>query len=118
MEFPGFHYPNNTISYPPHSAVLNYLNSYADHFNLRKHIKFSHLIIRVQPIENNKWEIIVKNLAENKYETRIFDAVFIANGHNFKTFIPKIPGVNEFNGKIIHSHDFRTAKEFHSNFFT
>lgn len=112
MEFPGHSFPNNTISFPPHSDVLKYLQSYADKFDLKKYIQFNHLVIRVHPIENNKWEVIVKNLSNDKYVTQIFDAVFVCNGHFFAKFIPKMDGANQFKGKLLHSHDFRDAEHF------
>lgn len=116
MEFPNFHYPNDTISYPSQSDVLKYLHSFADHFDLKRHIKLSHLVIRVRPIENQKWEIIVKNACSNTFVTKIFDIVFACNGHYSTPFIPKIPGAREFIGQMIHSHDFRTAQAFHSKY--
>lgn len=112
MEFPDFPYPEGTKSYPPQAKVLKYLNSYVDKFDLKKHIQFGHLVIRVLPIEKGKWEVIVKDLPNNKFETKIYDVVFVANGHFTASRIPHIDDANEFKGKIIHSHDFRTAEAF------
>lgn len=117
MELPGLRYPNDTISYPQHSDVLKYLHSYADLFVSNEYIKFNHLVIRTLPIENDKWEIIVKDLPNNKYITHIFDAVFICNGHFFNQYFPEIEGANEFEGKLLHSHDFRDAELFRGIFF-
>lgn len=112
MEFPDHHYPEGTIPFPPQAEVLKYIHSYADRFNLKKYIKFSHLVVRVLPIENGKWEIIVKNLPNNTFETRIYDAVFVANGHFSKPRFPNVPGADDFNGKLMHSHDYRRAEKF------
>lgn len=107
MEFKDHHYPNGTLNYPPSAVVLKFLQSYADRFNLKKHIRFNHLVIRVLPLENEKWEITVKDLPNNKYETKIFDAVFVCNGHFATPKSPAIEGAKKFKGKLIHSHDFR-----------
>lgn len=112
MEFPDFPYPEGTKSYPPQADVLSYLNAYVDEFDLKKYIKFSHMVIRVLPIEKGQWEVIVKDLPNDTFETKIYDAVFVANGHFTAPRMPHIDGVNEFKGKIIHSHDFRTAQAF------
>lgn len=112
MEFPDFPYPEDTSSFPSQSDVLNYLHSYANRFDLKKHIKFSHLVLQVAPVEDEKWEIVVKNLPNNTYETNIFDAVFICNGHYSVPKIPNIPGADQFKGKILHSHNFRSAEKF------
>lgn len=110
MEFPDFHYPEGTKSYPPQAEVLKFLHSYADKFDLKKHIKYSHVVIRCLPIENGKWEVIVKDLPSNIFETKIYDVVFVANGHFATPKIPHIDGASEFKGKMIHSHDFRSAE--------
>lgn len=112
MEFPGHSYPKDTISYPTQPHVFKYLHSYADRFSLKNYIKLNHLVIRVLPIENDKWEIIVKDLPNNSFKTLIYDAVFVCNGHFVTPRYPNIPGTNEFKGKIMHSHDYRTAKKF------
>lgn len=112
MEFPDHPYPKGTISYPFQPVVLNYLQSYADRFDIKKHIKFSHLVIRVLPIENNKWEIIVKNLSNDKFETLIYDVVFVCTSRFSALRYPIIPGIAEFRGKMLHSHDYRTAETF------
>lgn len=116
MEYPDLHYPNDTLSYPPYPDVLKYLNSYADLFQLKKHVTFSHLVVRVLPIENNRWEVLVRDLPNDTYKTRVFDAIFICTGHYTEPFLPKIGDANEFEGKLMHSHDFRSAETFRGNF--
>lgn len=118
MAYSDFPFPNGTKSYPLHTEFLKYLESYADHFDLKRHIKFHHNVIHVTPFENGKWEIIVKDLANNTFETRIFDAVFIANGHFSVPNIPEISSASEFKGKMIHSHDFRDAERYKGSIFT
>ncbi|RWS18395.1 Dimethylaniline monooxygenase-like [N-oxide-forming], partial [Leptotrombidium deliense] len=41
-----------------------------------------------------------------------FDGVVVCVGHHAKPYIPKFPGQQNFNGKIIHTRSFKTAKEF------
>lgn len=112
MEFNDHSYPNGTVPYPPQSEVLKFLHSYADRFDLKKLIKFNHLVVRILPIENDKWEIVVKDLCTNQFETKIYDVVFVANGHYSKPVIPAIEGADEFKGKMIHAHDFRNAEDY------
>lgn len=116
MEVSDFPLPNNISHFPSQPDMLNYLHSYADHFGLNQHIKFNHLVIRVRPIENDRWEIIVHDLLEDKFITSVYDAMFVCNGHFFEPFFPKIEGANEFKGKLLHSHDFRSAEKFQGNF--
>lgn len=113
MEFPDFHHANDTTPFPNQPHMLGFLHSYADYFDLNKHIKFSNLVIRVLPIENDKWEVIVRDLVNNVITTNTYDAVFVCNGHFFEPSMPQIQGANDFKGKMMHSHDFRTPDAFH-----
>lgn len=112
MEFPDFHHTNDSASFPTQADILKFLHAYADHFELNKRIKLNHLVVRVLPVENGKWEVLVKDLPNNKYMTTIHDAVFVCNGHYFAPRLPEIEGANEFKGKLLHSHDFRKAEAF------
>lgn len=62
-------------------------------------------------------KVIVKNLRANSLETLKFDAIFICNGHNSAPDIPKFNGSNLFEGRKMHSHDYRRADAFQGNFF-
>lgn len=70
------------------------------------------MVTRVRPIANTKWEIIAVNLSNDKHIKQIHDAVFVCNGHFTEPYIPNIHGVAEFQGKLIHSHDFCSADHF------
>ena len=77
-----------------------------------QHIKFNHSVVRVRPIENDRWEIIVHDLLEDKFITTIYDAVFVCNGRSTEPLIPNFEGADEFKGKLLHSRDFLSAKRF------
>ena len=57
--------------------------------------------------------ITVENLTEKKVlPPQTFDYVCVASGHYSTPFTPEYPGVDTFPGRVMHSHDFRNAKEF------
>lgn len=112
MLIPGFNDTFYNDDFPPHTDVLKYLHLFAEHFNLNVHIKYQHMVTRVRPIANTKWEIVAVNLSDDKHIQQIHDFVFVCNGHFFEPFIPNVQGVAEFQGKLIHSHDFRSAEQF------
>lgn len=116
MEFHDHHFPNDIISFPWQREVLQYLNSYADSFDLKKFIKFNHLVVRVLPIENHKWEMIVKDLSNDEFDTKIYDVVLVCTGHFSAPRIPRVDGINEFRGKIVPSRDYRTPEPFRGEF--
>lgn len=110
MEFPKFHYPENTPSFPSQKIVLDYLKSYIKEFNLGQYIKFHHKVEKVIPI-NDKWNVTFTNLA-NGHETLtgIYDAVFVCSGSLSSPRKLNITG--KFNGEIFHSHDYRNAANY------
>lgn len=112
MEYPDFHSQNFSVPFPPQPEMLAFLNSYADNFRLNDHIEFNALVVRVLPIENGKWEVVVKDLLNGEFITETYDAVFICNGHFFAPNMPKIDGAAEFKGKTMHSHDYRSPEPF------
>lgn len=69
-------------------------------------------MVRVLPIENDKWEVIVKDLPNDRFTTQIYDAIFVCNGHFSEPLFPVIEDANGFKGRLMHSHDFRTADGF------
>lgn len=112
MEFPDHPYPDDAPSFPSQPRVLEFIQSYVNRFDLNKLIKFSHNVIRVQPIENGQWEVIVKDLANDAFVTKIYDVVIVCNGHHALPRIPQVQGMDIFKGKVLHSHDFRSADDY------
>lgn len=112
MGYPDKPYAEQKVSFVTAVEVNKYFQSYADEFNLRKFIKFEHHVLRVRPLQNETWEVLVQDLNSKKFETSIFDAVLVCNGHYFTPSIPKIEGQNLFAGQQIHSHDYRYAEKF------
>lgn len=110
-------YPNEPFreqeeSFVPSEEVVNYYNEYARKYSLDKYIKFEHLVFRVRPLLNKKWEVVVKNLPKDTYETYFFDGVLVCSGHFHKPYIPEFKGQDLFKGKQLHSHFYRSSKIF------
>lgn len=112
MGFPDFPVPEQNRSYIPQQDILNFLNLYADNFNIRQCIKFEYHVIRVRPLLDHTWEVIVRNLRADSYETFLFDAVLVCNGHYSTPSMPNYDGSRDFKGKQMHSHDYRSTSLF------
>ncbi|KAL9914495.1 flavin-containing monooxygenase 2 [Glossina fuscipes fuscipes] len=91
--------------------VLKFLNSYADHFHLRDHIKFQHKVLRIRPYKN-KWEVLVSHNISHRCKQHLFDRVFVCNGHYTKPQYPKTVGMSCYKGIQMHSHLYRTQDKF------
>ena len=78
-----------------------YFESYADHFNLKDHIKFKHKVIKAeQSVEKTgQWRVTALDLTTNKEVTTIFDGILVCTGHHVKPLVPTFKGQEKFKGK-------------------
>ena len=119
LEFPDYtfedHFGKNIPSFPPGEVLFDYLQGRWRRAGIEEHsIHFNHVVRSVTfSGEANKFSVIVKDLKNDKVlPERAFDYVIVATGHFSTPHIPELQGIDSFPGRIIHSHDFREAKEF------
>ncbi|KAG6461787.1 senecionine N-oxygenase isoform X3 [Manduca sexta] len=115
MGFPDFPVPESERSYLPAKDMLAFLQLYSDKHGVTKHIKFNHhvqLVIPKTGPSGELWDVTFKDMTTNISETREYDYVFVCNGHYNTPFIPSIPGLKEFEGDVMHSHDYRVPEIF------
>mgnify|MGYP005732120341 FL=1 len=102
--------PESASDYPSHKELLKYFDSYADHFDIKKNIKFGTEVVKCKQSDNDKWTVEWCHIESNKKEISNFDALVVCNGHHHEPRYPDYPG--EFTGEYLHSHDFKSAKPF------
>ncbi|XP_070493552.1 senecionine N-oxygenase [Chironomus tepperi] len=112
MGYPDFPIPAQEKSYISSKDMLDFLNLYSDTFKIRKQILFEHHVLRVSPLNDETWEVIVRDLKKNEYKMFNFDAVLVCSGHYHTPTFPKYQGADIFEGKQIHSHDYRRSDLF------
>lgn len=118
MPFRDFSFRDSLPSFVGHADVLQYLEDYANHFDLLPHIKFNTFVESVTPVkegdDKEKWIVRVKKLEEESQpsESNVYDAVIVCNGHYSVPYTPKIPGLEDFQGTFIHSHHYRRPDDF------
>ncbi len=109
--FSDFPFPEETADYPHRSIVLQYFNDYADFFDLRPHIRLNTPVQQITRQKDGRW--LVNYQTENgTAESQQFDAVVIASGFYQKHLIPSLPGLDDFEGDIIHSADYKGPEPF------
>ncbi len=106
-EFPDFPMPDRWPDYPHHSYVLEYLNRYADHFDLRPHIWFGTEVVRVEPAVDGRWEVTTRSTGGVTERTHRYAAVVVANGHLWHPHLPTYPGMEDFLGEVVHASAFK-----------
>lgn len=118
MAFPDHAFKSDLPSFVGHSNVKEYLESYADKFEIRKHIQFHTKVELVRPTASKDgsskcvWEVTVSNVINKSMVTEIFDVVLVCSGHYSKPYSPHIPGIEQFKGQIMHSKDYRFPEAF------
>ncbi|KAJ8952589.1 hypothetical protein NQ318_004136 [Aromia moschata] len=112
MGFPDFPIPDQKKSYLTQAEILDFLNLYAEHFDLKRLINFNCMVADIRPLENNTWQLTYVHKPTNGKITKVYDAIMICNGHYNEPVIPQIPGQEKFGGKIEHSHTFRSPESY------
>lgn len=107
-EFEDFPMPDDYPDYPSHSQILHYFNYYADHFGLKPFIQFNTVVEQVIKLDQDRWQVTYRDSMGQ--HTRIFDYLFVANGHHWDPIMPSYPG--QFNGSILHAHQYKKAAPF------
>ena len=101
--FDEFPMPGDYPDYPSWRQILDYIRAFADEFDLRKHIRFNAAVERVGK-NGDGWDV---HLAGG--ETRRYDGVIAAVGHNWDPVIPSYPG--SFDGEVYHTIHYRSGAE-------
>jgi indole-3-pyruvate monooxygenase len=102
-ELPFLPYPKDYPRYLSRSQLIEYLESYAQEFQLD--IKFRQEVISAC-YENDQWEVQTQN---NLYHAT---NLVIAAGCNHEPFVPTWPGQDLFMGTLIHSSHYKNGELF------
>ncbi|MBZ6379545.1 monooxygenase [Pacificimonas flava] len=90
--------------FPHHTLLDRYFNDYVDHFGVREHIRFETRVERCERLPGGRWRV---HTADGSLED--YDLLVVANGHHWSPNMPEWDG--DFDGPIIHSHEYRTPFE-------
>nr|XP_023025798.1 senecionine N-oxygenase-like [Leptinotarsa decemlineata] len=112
MQFEDFPHKKPEHSYISQTEVLNYINEYAEAFNLLQFIKFYHHVEKVIPSNDKRWNLELTDLKTRENIKNEYDAVFVCVGNYSVPSVPKLEGITSFQGSVIHSHDYRNPKSY------
>ncbi|XP_069133491.1 dimethylaniline monooxygenase [N-oxide-forming] 2-like [Argopecten irradians] len=114
--YSDFPIPKEFPNFMGHRHFKKYLELYAEHFNLRKYIKFSHSVENIKKAddfdETGNWMTLVKNLETGKFQNLKTNFVIVCNGHLHVPNVPTFPGLKKFKGKVMHTHDYKDFRGF------
>ena len=107
------HFGKQIGSYPPRAVLFDYIEGRVKKANVRPWIRFR-TPVRMVTFDDTtqKFTVTVHDLKKDHTYSEIFDDVVVASGHFSTPNVPEFPGFATFNGRILHAHDFRDAREF------
>ena len=106
------HFGKPIASYPPRAVLFDYIKGRVEKAGVRDWIEFNTIVRDVKARDGGGFSVTVRNEATDSEKTEEFDHVIVASGHFSTPNVPDYPGFDKFNGRILHAHDFRDAREF------
>ena len=110
MAFSDYPFPDTLPDFPKRADVLQYLNSYADHFDLRPRIRLGTVVEKVAPTTSGQWEVTSRT--GNQTTTEDYGAVVVCSGVYRQPIMPTYPGMESFQGKVLHSVSYKGPEPF------
>lgn len=107
------HFGKQIASYPPRAVMFDYIEGRVLKAGVRDWIRFSTVVRNVEYDQAaGDFTVAVHDLANDRVYKERFDHVIVASGHFSTPNVPEFEGFDTFNGRIVHAHDFRDAREF------
>lgn len=104
MGYREFPMPDHLPAYPSHWDFARYFDAYADHFDLRRRIRFECGVEQVQRRDDGVFDVALEDGT-----TREYDCVLVANGHHWNPKWPEPMFPGELDGTLMHSREYRDA---------
>jgi trimethylamine monooxygenase len=107
------HFGKQIASYPPRAVMVDYIEGRVKKAGVRDWIRFATTIRMVKyNKDKGNFTVTAHDLKADRMYDEEFDHVIVASGHFSVPNVPEYPGFDKFNGRVLHAHDFRDAREF------
>lgn len=110
MAYSDFMPYDEKIRYWTRAEYKAYLERYAAFFNLKDRIQFNCTIESIDDFADGQWQVRTKG-SDGTSAIQIFDRVAVCCGQFQKPNIPELPGLQDFTGSVIHSSQYKSAKD-------
>ncbi|WMV58779.1 hypothetical protein MTR67_052164 [Solanum verrucosum] len=113
-DFCSLPFMSHAISSPKYmlkKEFIQYLDEYVEHFNITP--KFQTCVESAfYNSGEKKWNDKSRNLTSGEIELYASDFLILATGENNEGYIPKMVGIENFKGEIIHLSDYRSGEKY------
>ena len=107
------HFGKQIASYPPREVLFDYIEGRVKKAGVRDSIRFRSPVRRVDyDAAASLFNVTAYDLESDDETSESFDFVVVATGHFSTPNVPHFDGLDRFNGRVLHAHDFRDAVEF------
>ncbi len=107
------HFGKPIASYPPRAVLWDYIKGRVEKAKVRKWVRFNTPVRMVEwSKKKKKFQVTAHDRVKDRMYTEEFDFVICASGHFSTPHVPYFDGLRNFNGRVLHAHDFRDALEF------
>ncbi|MCX7646633.1 MAG: NAD(P)/FAD-dependent oxidoreductase [Rhodobacteraceae bacterium] len=107
------HFGKQIASYPPRAVLRDYIVGRVQKAGVRDWCRFRHVVRWVTWNEaTGRFTVTAEDLPARRVYSEEFDYVVCATGHFSTPNVPGFEGLEHFNGRVLHAHDFRDALEF------
>ncbi len=107
------HFKKQIASYPPREVLFDYIQGRVKKAGVRGMIRFNNRVRDVRYDEaSGRFTVTARDTAKDRETTEDYDNVIVCSGHFSTPNVPYYPGFETFNGRVLHAHDFRDAREF------
>ncbi|KAK4713419.1 hypothetical protein R3W88_019326 [Solanum pinnatisectum] len=93
------------------NEFIQYLDGYVEHFKIKP--KFQTCVeLAFYNNDEKKWNVKSRHVTSGEMEWYACDFLILATGENNGGYIPKVVGIDNFNGEIIHSSDYKFSEKY------
>ncbi|CAN0878943.1 Probable indole-3-pyruvate monooxygenase YUCCA11 [Linum grandiflorum] len=111
-QLPHMPFPPKSPKFVPRNEFLNYLDDYVSKFEISpRYMKNVEGAIH----DGERWRVKVKELCqEADCEEKVYLGKYlvVASGENCEGIVPELPGLEQFNGEVIHSNQYHNGERF------
>ncbi len=103
MQLSDYPMPEHMAEYPSHAEIIEYFESYVDHFGVREAIRFNTEVRLAEKLPQGGWQLRLRR-TDGTETTQCFSHLVVANGHHWSPRMAKFPG--HFDGPQFHAHHY------------
>ncbi|MEM9911054.1 MAG: NAD(P)/FAD-dependent oxidoreductase [Pseudomonadota bacterium] len=107
------HFGKPIASYPPRAVLFDYIEGRVEKAGVRDWIRFNNTVRDIRyDADSGMFTVTARDSKDDTETIDKYDNIVVATGHFSTPNVPYYPGFEGFNGRILHAHDFRDAREF------